>query len=246
MRRVLALFSLLCALCTPLIASAYVLGPTFPGKWGSPTLGTGASVSWSLMPTGTSCSIEGVGCSLTSFADVMPTGWQAAVSAAFDMWSSVADLTFVQVADDGAAEGAATTSGDIRLGLHSFDGAGGILAHGFYAPNNGGSAAGDIHLDVAELWKIGFGGAGFDITQVLAHEIGHALGLDHTAVAGSLMNPFYSEAFVGPQADDIAGVQFLYGAPAQQVPEPVMLALIGLALLILLLSRRYQTARPQT
>ncbi len=31
------------------------------------------------------------------------------------------------------------------------------------------------------------------------------------------MNPFYTEAFSGPQADDIAGAQFIYGQAA--VPE---------------------------
>jgi hypothetical protein len=72
---------------------------------------------------------------------------------------------------------------------------------------------------MAETWKIGFGGPGFDIFQVTAHEIGHALGLAHTDVPNSLMNPFYSEAFRGLQADDIAGVRSLYG-PVNSTPKP--------------------------
>jgi hypothetical protein len=65
---------------------------------------------------------------------------------------------------------------------------------------------------------------------VTAHEIGHALGLGHTAVPNSLMNPFYTEAFSGPQADDIAGMQFIYGrAPVHGVPEPGVAALLALA-----------------
>lgn len=238
MKRLLALLAVIGGLAAPLTASAFVLGGTAPGKWGSPTMGTGATVSWSLMPSGTSCSQEFAGCTITSFADAMPVGWQSAVNAAFAMWSSVANLTFVQVADDGAAFNTATTSGDIRLGLHVFDGAFNILAHGYYPPVNGGSAAGDIHFDIAENWKIGLGGPGFDITQVLAHELGHALGLDHTGVANSLMNPFYSEAFYGPQADDIAGMQFIYGAAVQPVPEPGALALVALALFGLIAARR--------
>ncbi|HWU83777.1 MAG TPA: matrixin family metalloprotease, partial [Rhodocyclaceae bacterium] len=235
--KLLALCGLLFSLVAP--ASAYVVGPTTPGKWGPPAVGTGATVSWSLMPTGTSCSaIEGGGCSITAFGDLLPSGWMNAVNTAFDMWSSVADLHFVQVADDGAAEGFATNSGDIRLGLHAFDGSFGVLAHGYYPPANGGSAAGDIHLDSAELWKIGFGGPGIDITQVLAHELGHALGLDHSSTPNSLMNPFYSEAFFGPQADDIAGIQYLYGAPLVAVPEPGMLWLVGIGMGALLLGRR--------
>lgn len=235
--KLLALCGLFFSLVAP--ASAYVLGPTVPGKWGSPVIGTGATVTWSLMPTGTSCAVvEGGGCSITAFSDLLPSGWMSAVNTAFNMWSSVADLHFVQVTDDGLAEGGATSSGEIRLGLHTFDGASGILAHGYYPPANGGSAAGDIHLDKAEHWKIGFGGPGIDITQVLAHELGHALGLDHSNTPNSLMNPFYSEVFFGPQADDIAGMRYLYGAPVVAVPEPGMLWLVGIGMGALLLGRR--------
>jgi hypothetical protein len=239
-KRMFAVLTVVASLVAPLTASAFVLSGTTPGKWGSPVMGTGATVTWSLIQTGTSCASapEPAGCTTTSFADAMPVGWQSAVTAAFAMWSSVANLTFIQVADDGAAFNAPTTSGDIRLGLHSIDGAFGVLAHGYYPPANGLSASGDIHFDIAETWKIGFGGPGFDITQVLAHELGHALGLDHTTVPNSLMDPFYSEAFLGPQADDIAGMQAIYGRAVQPVPEPGALALVALALLGLIATRR--------
>lgn len=237
--RFLASLALAGALAAPLSASAFVLGGTDPGKWGPPVMGTGATVTWSLMGTGTSCAAEFAGCTITSFADFMPAGYLTQVSNAFAAWSAVANITFVQVADDGAAFNAATASGDIRLGGHTFDGASGILAHGFYPPVNGNSAAGDIHFDIDETWALSFADPGFSIFQVLAHEIGHAIGLDHTGVPGSLMNPFYSEAFTGPQADDIAGAQFIYGPPiVVEVPEPPVLALLGLSLIGLGLSKR--------
>ncbi len=50
---------------------------------------------------------------------------------------------------------------------------------GNYPPDNAFSAAGDIHFDKDELWKIGFGGAGIDVFTIAAHEIGHAIGLGH-------------------------------------------------------------------
>ncbi len=237
--RFLASLALAGALAAPLSASAFVLGGTVPGKWGPPVMGTGATVTWSLMGTGTSCAAEFAGCTITSFADFMPAGYLTQVSNAFAAWSAVANITFVQVADDGAAFNAATASGDIRLGGHTFDGASGILAHGFYPPVNGNSAAGDIHFDIDETWALSFADPGFSIFQVLAHEIGHAIGLDHTGVPSSLMNPFYSEAFTGPQADDIAGAQFIYGPPiVVEVPEPPVLALLGLSLIGLGLSKR--------
>jgi hypothetical protein len=225
---------------TTIIGSPFVLGPTTPGKWGPPAFGTGATITWSLMATGTSCAAEFAGCTISALADFMPAGFLAELNAAFAAWSAVADVTFVQVADSGAgcAFNGAGCAGDIRIGGHVFDGPGGVLAHGFYPPANGVTAAGDIHFDVAELWKIGFGGPGFDIFQVFAHELGHALGLDHTAVPMSLMNPFYTEAFSGPQADDIAGMQFIYGAPQTAIPEPGIAALLGLSIALLGLLRR--------
>ncbi len=95
-------------------------------------------------------------------------------------------------------------------------------------PANGVSAAGDIHLDSDELWKIGFGGAGFDIFTVLTHEIGHAIGLGHELTETALMNPFYSEAFSGLKPDDIAGARFIYN-----IPLPAALPLFGSALAVI-------------
>ena len=240
MKKILSSLVLFGAFTAPLTASAFVLGPTTPGKWGSPTMGTGATITWSYMNSGTSCAAEGAGCTISSLASFMPVGFGTQIEAAFEAWAAVANLTFVFVAaDNGVAFNAAGTNADIRIGGHAFDGALGTLAHGFYPPNNGDTAAGDIHFDTAEIWSLTQAGSGFDIFTVMAHELGHALGLDHTNVAGSLMNPFYSESIVGPQADDIAGMQFIYGAAVTtNVPEPTTLALVGLALMGLSLRRR--------
>ena len=117
------------------------------------------------------------------------------------------------------------------------DGSRGVLARAFFPPNNGGAAAGDIHFDTAEKWKIGFGGDGFDIFQVTAHEIGHAIGLaDQCECTGALLNPFYHETFRGLQEDDIAGATTLYGARSMAVPPvpiPAALPLMGSALALL-------------
>jgi len=198
-------------------SSAYTVGPTTPGKWGSPILGTGAAITYSFMTEG------------ASLANFMPVGFESEIGKAFDAWSSVADLTFTNVVDDGAAFDATTLSGDIRFGGHSFDGAGGVLAHGFFPPANGNSAAGDIHFDTAETWGIN-GIGGLDIFWVALHEIGHALGLGHSDVAPAVMGAFYDPSLASLQEDDKAGIQYLYGAPAV-VPIPAAFWLFASGLL---------------
>lgn len=219
------------------VGGDFVLGPTAPGKWGGAAMGTpGGVVTYSFMAPG----IATDGGASVAAPSVPLATWKTEIAAAFAAWSSIANISFVEVADSGHAFDAPGASGDIRIGWHTFDGPSGVLAHGFYPPANGTTAAGDIHFDAAELWKVAFGGPGFSIFQVAAHEIGHAIGLDHTGVPASLMNPFYTEAFSGPQADDIAGAKFIYGEhpPAGVVPLPNSVALGGLGLVFVFAATR--------
>jgi hypothetical protein len=63
----------------------------------------------------------------------------------------------------------------------------------------------------------------FDLETVILHELGHALGLDHSS-DGTVMQPFLEAGaqIRIPTADDIAGIQFLYGntpTPTPQTPS---------------------------
>src|SRR5262249_30733340 len=71
-----------------------------------------------------------------------------------------------------------------------------------------------ICLDPTKRWKIGFDGDFkiYDLRYTIAHEIGHAIGLDHPNSGGQIMGYRYEERFRTLQTGDVAGAVLLYGA----------------------------------
>lgn len=76
------------------------------------------------------------------------------------------------------------------------------------------------------------------VFSVVLHEIGHSLGLAHNGELDSIMNVSLprSSVFTGLDADDIEGIQAIYGAPSP-VPLPGGIWLFGSALMLLVLKR---------
>uniref|UniRef100_A0A8V5GMQ6 Uncharacterized protein n=1 Tax=Melopsittacus undulatus TaxID=13146 RepID=A0A8V5GMQ6_MELUD len=134
-----------------------------------------------------------------------------AVRAAFELWSNVSSLVFWEVRDGPADIRLTFFHGDHNDGLNNaFDGPGGALAHAFF-PRRG-----EAHFDSAERWSL-HSGKGRNLFIVVAHEVGHTLGLQHSPVRRALMSPYYKKLgkdFV-LSWDDVLAVQSLYGKPSK-------------------------------
>lgn len=88
-----------------------------------------------------------------------------------------------------------------------FDGVNKELAHAFF-PSDG-----RVHFDDDETWTLAERATSaqpIDLETTAIHEIGHALGLDHSKVAGSVMKEFYTGSQRTLGTDDLEGLKALF------------------------------------
>jgi predicted Zn-dependent protease len=159
-----------------------------------------------------------------------------AVRRALAHWSAAANIQFVEAASKAESISAVNSGGDgvsLITAAHTPENA---------APFNGPSsdASGrtrifytesghiteaDIALNPAQQFSTDGTYGTYDLEATLTHEIGHLLGLEHSAIAGATMQPrqgkngLYKIAAWTPRTladDDRAGVRALYGARGEK------------------------------
>ncbi|WP_428697781.1 matrixin family metalloprotease [Stappia sp.] len=158
--------------------------------------------------------------------------------AAFRLWEAASGITFEEVTSVGEADIVIGSQSAPRgFAFTNVRHAGEVLrpalivsggARGLGKPGSGAREAQDavaaprvsriteaaVCLNPAHMWKVGFDGdlGTYDLRYTFAHEIGHAIGLDHHIQDPSIMHFKYSEKFQGLQPGDVAGVKWLYGS----------------------------------
>ena len=143
---------------------------------------------------------------LLKASSVPSSAFKKELRAAFDEWEKVAQISFVETSDLSAAK--------ILIG-EQLDPVGRAFTDVSYKASSttqGSIERSLICLNPNQRWKIGFDGnlGVYDLRYTLAHEIGHAIGLDHPSASGQLMSFKYEERFQGLQAGDITGAATLY------------------------------------
>ncbi|MGF1581081.1 MAG: matrixin family metalloprotease [Gemmataceae bacterium] len=150
--------------------------------------------------------------------------WQWPVVAAAQTWAYYTDLNFTVVSDNGASLGSGAYQqgdpnlGDIRIGGYNYgtDAVGDpieTLAQAYLPqPINNFSIAGDIVFNTGQAYGTNLANGDFDLYTVAMHEMGHALGLNHSEVFTANMWAYYTGVKYGLTWDDVYGGQAIYTA----------------------------------
>ena len=126
------------------------------------------------------------------------------VTESFAAWENTADIRFQLVPDSAEV--------DIRLGWGNLDGEGGVLGQAT-VPSSGALSKVIVLFDVDEDWFLDGDSPPdqIDFSSTAVHEIGHAIGINHSEKSQALMNASYSTIIFELQPDDKEAAILIYG-----------------------------------
>ncbi|MEB3356038.1 MAG: CAP domain-containing protein [Synechococcales bacterium] len=138
------------------------------------------------------------------------------VEDALNIWSEYSPINFVEVQDIGEKTSAnRAQAADIRIGHADLGGRGGTLGRANLTTRSGELGT-TVVLDNEDTWSTQQRNGVFDIREVLVHEFGHALGLQHENGKPAIMNSSVQGRYQNSEnvfllQDDIDGIRSIYG-----------------------------------
>jgi hypothetical protein len=184
------------------------------GRWKRPAAGRPLDLSFQLVqedqafPDARNCRKLTTLDALVATSKLSQARVHEEILAAFAMWEAIAAIQF--------HEAPAGTPADIQIGAQA-EPEGWAFADVFYSATSPEQmkpiSKALVCLNPEKRRKIGFDGdlQTYDLRYTIAHEIGHAIGLDHPNGAGEIMGYRYQEKFRELQAGDVRGALLLYG-----------------------------------
>jgi len=148
---------------------------------------------------------------------------------ALQHWSAIANIQFLETTSSATAISPQNAGDGVNLitvstdNLSAFGGSDSPGRTRVFYDSGGAIVEADIALNPAETFSTDGAPGTYDLESTLTHEVGHLLGLEHSAVIGATMQPRQAKNGVyglpaltqrALAADDIAGARSLYGSSA--------------------------------
>ena len=167
---------------------------------------TGAVITWSIA--------DHPGTADSPFSGYMGSQYEALVQQAFQAWAAASGLTFEEVVD--------SSQSDIRLGWGNFNTSSTSVVGYTACVMRSGELQPNVIIRVEDPAQVPlvagpgntltYSGTHASLSQVIMHEIGHALGLADNNDPNSVMYYQATGANNTLDTNDVAGIQTLYGS----------------------------------